>query len=141
MQTFLPYPDFAESARVLDNKRLGKQRVECLQILRALADPGYGWQNHPAVKMWRQSPSQLCLYAAAVILEWRKRGFKDTCLEKIKTIQHAKDWYCYTTTCVIWFGDPKFHASHRSNLLRKNPEWYGQFGWSEPNDLPYVWPV
>ena len=36
MQTFLPYPDFAESAKVLDNKRLGKQRVECLQIMKAL---------------------------------------------------------------------------------------------------------
>lgn len=26
MQTFLPFPDFKQSARVLDNKRLGKQR-------------------------------------------------------------------------------------------------------------------
>jgi hypothetical protein len=40
-----------------------------------------------------------------------------------------------------WLGDEAFHASHRSNLLRKNPEWYGQFGWTEPDDLPYVWPV
>lgn len=49
MQTFLPFPSFIESARVLDNKRLCKQRVECLQILKALHDPSYGWQNHPAV--------------------------------------------------------------------------------------------
>jgi hypothetical protein len=40
-----------------------------------------------------------------------------------------------------WWGDPAFHASHRSNLLRKDPVWYGQFGWAEPPDLPYVWPV
>lgn len=33
------------------------------------------------------------------------------------------------------------HASHRSNLLRKEPEYYTQFGWTEPPDLPYVWPV
>lgn len=39
MQTFLPYADFAECARVLDDKRLGKQRVECLQILKALQPP------------------------------------------------------------------------------------------------------
>ena len=38
MQTFLPYPDFAKSAMCLDNKRLGKQRIECLQILKALND-------------------------------------------------------------------------------------------------------
>jgi hypothetical protein len=26
-------------------------------------------------------------------------------------------------------------------LLRKSPEWYGQFGWSENPETPYVWPV
>ena len=44
MQTFLPYPDFIASARVLDSKRLGKQRVEALQVLRGLIRPGYGWR-------------------------------------------------------------------------------------------------
>lgn len=33
MQTFLPYPEFIKSAQCLDNKRLGKQRVEAKQIL------------------------------------------------------------------------------------------------------------
>ena len=36
MQTFLPFPDFVASARSLDRLRLGKQRVETLQILNAL---------------------------------------------------------------------------------------------------------
>jgi hypothetical protein len=31
VQTFLPYADFEESARTLDAKRLGKQRVETIQ--------------------------------------------------------------------------------------------------------------
>ena len=35
MQTFLPVADYTETARLLDNPRLGKQRVECLQVLRA----------------------------------------------------------------------------------------------------------
>ena len=33
MQTFLPYADFAQSAKALDPKRLGKQRVETIQIV------------------------------------------------------------------------------------------------------------
>ena len=33
MQTFLPFADFAETAAVLDHRRLGKQRIEVLQIL------------------------------------------------------------------------------------------------------------
>jgi hypothetical protein len=34
-------------------RRLGKQGVGALQVVRALTRPGYGWQNHPAVRMWR----------------------------------------------------------------------------------------
>lgn len=41
MQTFLPFSDFKKSAESLDYRRLGKQRVECLQILAALADGPY----------------------------------------------------------------------------------------------------
>ncbi|HYN29619.1 MAG TPA: pyrimidine dimer DNA glycosylase/endonuclease V [Dermatophilaceae bacterium] len=41
MQTFAPYADFEATARALDAKRLGKQRVEVIQIVRALTVPGY----------------------------------------------------------------------------------------------------
>lgn len=41
MQTFLPYADFTLSAQCLDDKRLGKQRVECLQTLQTLAKGPY----------------------------------------------------------------------------------------------------
>ena len=82
MQTFLPYPDYAASAKVLDRQRLGKQRVENLQIIKALLDPTYGWQNHPAVKMWRGHIISLLDYQAAICSEWVGRGYKDTCLDK-----------------------------------------------------------
>ena len=36
MQTFLPYPNFADSLDCLDYRRLGKQRVEAFQIINAL---------------------------------------------------------------------------------------------------------
>lgn len=36
MQTFIPFPDFCQSAEVLDMKRLGKQRVESFQVLGGL---------------------------------------------------------------------------------------------------------
>lgn len=40
-----------------------------------------------------------------------------------------------------WFGSEEFHASHRSNLLRKDPDHYSQFEWTEGPDIEYVWPV
>ena len=50
MQTFLPYAGFDRTARALDPRRLGKQRVEALQMLRRQLVPNYGWRHHPAVK-------------------------------------------------------------------------------------------
>ena len=141
MQTFLPYPDFQQSARCLDNKRLGKQRVECLQILKALNDPKYGWQNHPAVKMWRGHSYKLTQYGYAICDEWIGRGFNDTCREKIQSILANLPISYGAHLNPTWVGHESFHSSHRSNLLRKDPVHYGQFGWVESNDLPYVWPI
>lgn len=140
MQTFLPYPDFAQSAACLDNRRLGKQRVECLQILRALRDPSYGWQNHPAVRMWRGYPDRLLAYHQRITNEWKARGFKDTCYEKALSLINSFPVDSIGKT-PAWLNNPAFHASHRSNLLRKDPAFYGRYGWTEPHNLPYVWPV
>lgn len=135
MNTFLPYPDFAQSAACLDRQRLGKQRVEVLQILNTLHGFSSGWQNHPAVKMWRGNTQALCAYGLQVCAVWVKRGYSDSCADKIAQFVGGELQY------PLWLGNDTFHAAHRSNLLRKFPEWYGQFGWTEPLTLPYVWPV
>lgn len=41
VNTFLVYPDFRRSARALDYRRLGKQRVEAYQILNLIQDLKY----------------------------------------------------------------------------------------------------
>lgn len=138
VQTFLPYADFALSAASLDRQRLGKQRVENLQIMRALLDPTSGWQNHPAVVQWRGYEMALIAYQAAVCLEWTTRGYKDTCFEKTRDL-----WSAARTPGIgipEWLGDERLHLSHRSNLVRKNPEHYGpQFPDADPA-MPYWWP-
>src|SRR5690606_3092372 len=79
VQTSLPLPDFDESARLLDVRRLGKQRVEALQVLRGLTVPGYGWRRHPAVLMWAGYEEALVRYGIQVCLRWRGLGHTDTC--------------------------------------------------------------
>lgn len=138
MQTFLAYESFKDSAECLDTKRLGKQRVEVLQLLKALGGETSGWVNHPACKMWRNHEHSLILYGVYVCETWIAKGYKDTCLEKI--LAYAKKWPVDSGK-PSWLGDSEFHRSHRSNLLRKNYEFYSRFGWSEPTDLPYIWPV
>jgi hypothetical protein len=132
MQTFLPYPDFAKSAQVLDTRRLGRQRVEAYQILRVLAGLTRGWFNHPAVRMWRGYELALSAYMNTMIEEWEGRGYRNrmvrVALPEIFSLPH-------------WLGAPAFHASHRSNLLRKDPFHYRVYWPEERDDLGYVWPV
>lgn len=141
MQTFLPYPAFHRSAECLDRARLGKQRIECKQILRTLLGHSDGWANHPAVEMWRGYEISLCIYAQAICTEWRWRGYKDAQLPYFTDMEDGLVSRAYQRITPRWMHDPDFHASHRSNLLRKDPEHYGKFGWEEPDDLPYVWPM
>ena len=164
MQTFLPFPSFAESAAALDYKRLGKQRVECKQILQALRKGKYTckhckysynepyapsnctingihvwqptpWYNHPAVKMWRGYEQKLIDYSIFICEEWISRGYNDNLLPYFQGIR--------TTPCADppWLGNPDFHRSHQSNLIRKDPAYYSAKFPGVPADLPYIWPV
>ena len=149
MQTFLPYPDFAACARVLDTRRLGKQRVETLQIVRALLVPDYGWRHHPAVLMWKGYPEALGRYGLEVCGEWRARGFADTCQPKILAhlgllgveLVRGQEELAAAGALPPWLGDPALHRSHQSALLRKDPEVYDPRFPGVRDDLPYVWPV
>lgn len=143
MQTFLPYADFEQCAKVLDWKRLGKQRVETLQVLNSLLLPNKGWKQHPASKMWQNHILQLLDYQTAICNEWTSRGYRDTCLDKSKqlvALSIDKVMQLQDKNAPWWLGDERLHSSHRSNLLRKDKVYYNQFNWSEPDDIPYFWP-
>ena len=149
MQTFLPVADFGESARLLDSPRLGKQRVETLQVLRALELPDYGWTSHPVVRMWRGRTPALVAYGLAMVRVWRERGFADTTHTLIAefapdVVGVPQEELARAGMLPSWVGDEALHLSHRSNLLAKEPDFYRPlfqplFG-AEPEDLPYVWP-
>ena len=139
MQTFLPYKDFEQSAKCLDNKRLGKQRVEVLQILNALYGISNGWKNHPATKMWKGSEDWLVVYGNVICAEWKSRGYKDTCAGKILTFFRNE---AYESNLPQWLKDDNspICVSHRAALLYKNSAHYSQFGWKEMPKIEYYWP-
>jgi hypothetical protein len=117
---------------------LGKQRVEALQILRALLRPEYGWKHHPATLMWKGYEDALVVYGLAMVDEWVQRGSPDTVAPQlIAELGKRPRWNARRPP---WVGDEAFHAAHRSNLLRKDPEWYRRLWPDEPDDLDYVWP-
>lgn len=149
MQTFLPYADFARAARVLDDRRLGKQRVETIQIVRALTVPGYAWASHPAALMWKGYEEALGRYGLTCCDAWLERGFRDSCATTIIADLQAVGVGPIRTevelraaaALPLWVDDDELHRSHRSALVRKDPEFYAPQFPGVPSDLPYVWPV
>jgi len=143
MQTFLPYSNFVESAKILDYRRLGKQRVEGMQILNILNNLSdkVGWRNHPAVRMWREHRGCLKKYTQVMIDEWKNRGYKNN----INLDCYANDENDYPS----WIEDWSFHIAHQSNLVRKQLQTEAKGRKLEVDyrstfkvsaDLPYVWP-
>jgi hypothetical protein len=103
---------FAVVAQSLDNKRLGKQRVEAYQILNSLTGKSNGWTNHPATKMWQGHEWQLANYGYEICGEWINRGFKDSLEQKFWLFMNQnqkshkpKPW---------WVKDSLVHLTHQS---------------------------
>lgn len=88
------------------------------------------WTKHPIVIMWNGFENALAEYHNVAIEEWIGRGYKNN-MEMIIIDNDVR----YPS----WLGNELLHASHRSNLLRKKPEFYGQYGWKESHNLPYLW--
>jgi hypothetical protein len=143
VQTFLPFPDLGVSSAGLDDRRLGKQRVETFQILRALTWPDYAWKNHPAVRMWRGFVPALVEYGLENCREWVRRGHAESVAEQLLGWAGGRE--PGDAPRPPWFGLEQLHLSHRSALLRKDPAHYrpllASLGYAgEPEDLPYLWP-
>ena len=129
MQVFLPHEDFTETASVLDQKRLVKQLLEGRQILAAIAGETKGWVNHPATKMFRNSPNTLVAYLRAIAVEMGVREYKwennwsviQKYSEQLKNLDTGRPSWMY--------GEEfdKVITTHRANLYIKAPDLYPQF--------------
>jgi len=149
MQTFVPHSGFESTARALDIKRLGKQRVEVIQIIRALTRPGYGWAAHPAVLMWKDHEEALGCYGLTMCAVWVEKGFRDSCAATITsdlretgvTSVRIYEQLAEAGALPQWLFDPALLRSHQSALVRKDPGYYRPLFPEVPDDLAYVWPV
>src|SRR6478736_628051 len=116
MQIFMPLPDLDQSVSCLDGRRLGNQCYrECLTLIRGK------WPNHPVSRIWQNHKHALAKYALFGLEELKRRG-------RYYPV-HFKNFNNYLkefpdTGLPLIFGNERFHAGHRSALLRKNFEYY-----------------
>jgi len=136
MQTFLPYSNYIRSVQQLDYRRLGKQRLEAMQIVNLLEEANSikRGRNHPAVKMWEGYLNSLKYYTNCCINEWIQRGYKNTIVLYDVDHQNEDPWY---------IGDNDFHRAMRARLIEKNEEFYLPKFPNDKNfnDGKYFWPV
>lgn len=140
----MPEPSYAKSAEALDRLRLGKQRLEVMQLLGVLAGAKKGWRNHPASLMWEGHASALAAYGVAVCDEWTSRGYKDTCKAQIEALHEgpvpAEEELAAAGLLPAWHGDEAFHRSHQAHLVRKDPDVYRGRYPDVPENLELLWP-
>jgi hypothetical protein len=152
MQTFLPHRNFDKTAKHLDRKRLIKQSVENLQILKSLAGL-YGetgaWRNHPAVKMWRGHEDFLFLYNESIVKEILMRGYKNTTHIQFDEI-YQDHFIGLESESPWWLGNESLHYSHKGRLYEKDPDKYyfysefadyKQLGYTCCVSCNYYWPT
>lgn len=135
MQTFMPYVDPSQTAEVLDNKRLGKQRVEAKQIYDILTKPNcpsQHWKNHPVVRGWKASGKTglwyLEWYYHAMVKEWIQRGFNNTMPTSLTNL--PDDYYEFVNYVMPFFMQCNIEyveQEYRKVLLSENYEHYKHF--------------
>lgn len=140
MQTFLPYPDFAETAAVLDSVRLNKQITETYQIMQALL-LNRGYIYHSAVNMWAGHELTLLRYQEACYHQWvNVRGKSHISMAKTYDLYEEYYWMVgQRDHNPPWLGEIDLHRGMQSNLIRKQPEYYSAMFPGVPDDLPYTW--
>ena len=137
MQTFLPSLNAVTSARLLDNKRLNKQILECYQILNVLSGKSKtgGWRNHPAVLMWKGFERGLWQYVQAMVREAQARGIRTENNEA--NLNRLKDqcWDSWGGNVPDFWNDTnkimRITTTHKANLFDKDPIYYAKFGYAK----------
>lgn len=121
---------------MLDRQRLGKQRVEVLQMVKAILGETVGYRNHPCTKMWEPYLEALIEYGMAICREWTGRGYRDSVSLDLYVRRDLKA----EVVLPPWLGDERLHSNHRARLLEKDFKFYSKFGWIEkPTSFNY-WP-
>ena len=140
MQTFLPFEDYTECAKVLDKLRINSQLNEMLVILRSLTgvyerNPRTGlcgWENHTVARMWKEHELQLARFALVLAEEhlYNRDLPNANKTEVLANRQKRRDIWtglieemearnCPDTKPAL-IGDEEFHSAFRALLLYKD---------------------
>lgn len=123
MEMYLPYPDFHESVRCLDDLRLKRQLEDAHNLLLVLLNVSNVGADDPIVDMWRGFVPAVGCYMNAVIIELKKRDMP------VDVPPFPVQAFGDEIQIPDWVGDDVVHSQSRKRLVEVDPDWYGQLGW------------
>ena len=161
---FIIVPDIYMTAKMLDQKRLCKQRVEAKQIIEILEEYDRtgqltkSWSSNPATKSWLGYTNHLKVYFNIICREWIQRGFNQTMPLYVidetpyNIVPSSFDGRSISFdrskinqfSFPIWVSFYPFYMSHQASLCRKDPKFYKFLLKDELNPFlnhGYLWPT
>ena len=131
--TFVISNNPIDTFKILDVKRLGKQRLEAQMIIQILeGKKTNGYINHPMTKMWDGYVGGLKHYFNLCIDEWVRRGYKNK-MEKYtddtsgaSALWSGKPDLGGSISEVLpwWFFNSQIHETMKASLIRKDEDYY-----------------
>lgn len=154
MQTWLPVPNFKDSARSLTGEDLRTQRLQVLQLIEEFHQipredtklpssytRGHLDEDSHVYKMWYGYELQLIEYGVTCCEELAVRmGKSDPIYDKLAMHYDWAETEEAPFSKPNWFGDVDFHISHQAALVRINKRHYSQFFKVVDTTVPLVWP-
>lgn len=115
-----------ETAKVLDNRRLNKQIIECHQILDAL-NGAKAWSNHPVVLQYRGYEEWLELYMLCLVQYQKSCNKSISENEKSDWIHLAHEFSDKAFKHKPPFHNEEFFEQMKRRLYTKNQHHYSQW--------------
>lgn len=153
MQTYLPYEDFKETARVLEVHDLATSISTSISILDCIHETVDGNEvdmvnRLPIVRMWRGREVVLVQYGETLLEEWYGRPSDERLAIDFMAEEDAlalhMEWATsgeYSMDRPRWTSDTNLHLAHRAELIRHDPPNYAHV-WPDLNlDRAMFWPV
>lgn len=139
MITWMTMGTYGKTAKTLEREDLEIQREEVLHIVNWLIEEDSDCDDDDLVLgMWSGFEYALCIYGMFICMEWIRRGIVDEIFWKLGNICHELgDSY----QAPPWIKDKDVIRSHRSNLMRYDPDKYGKLFKGTPENMPIIYPV
>jgi hypothetical protein len=150
MITWMTRRFHSATARDLVDKDLAWQAHEAERLWAYLMFGEYGDEdisdldNTPAIKMWKGYEFALAIYAMELgMVMYNERGIADRANTRISYLikEEQKEDPTFVFEAPPWAGNEHVIRSHRSNLIRRQPEDYAAKFKGTPANMPYIWPI